>query len=428
MTRVVIVGAGQAGCSAALKLRALGFVGEIVLIGDEPIAPYHRPPLSKAYLLGKTTADALLIRPLSLYRDQRIELRLGCRVDRILPHARRIETSTGSLDYDHLILATGARPLRLAPSIGGALGNVFTLRSIGDVDRIRPAFEAGRRLLVIGGGYVGLEAAAVAAQSGLQVVLVEMADRILKRVACAETASYFRALHAQRGVQILESTAICGIDGNGVATRARLANGEELAVDLVIVGIGVKPELTLAGEARLAVDNGIAVDAFGCTSVEGIWAAGDCASFPHAGKRIRLESVPHAVDHAETVAANICGAGKPYVATPWFWSDQFDVKLQIAGLNTSYDRVVARRDGRPGVASHWYFQGETLLAVDAMNDARSYMIAKRLIAAGISPDPDSVGSPATDLGVLLKPRAAEKAAVPNAATADRKRASSNSEV
>lgn len=412
MSRVVIVGAGQAGSSAALKLRALGFSGEIVLIGDEPIAPYQRPPLSKAYLLGKTTAEALLIRPLSLYRDQRIELRLACRVDGILPRAQRIETSTGSLDYDHLVLATGARPLRLNASIGGALGNVFTLRSIADVDRIRPVFRAGRRLLVVGGGYVGLETAAVAVQSGLQVVLVEMADRILKRVACAETAAYFGVLHAKHGVRILESTALRRLEGHGAVTRAHLSDGEELAIDLVVVGIGVRPDMALASEAGLEVGDGIAVDAFGRTSAMGIWAAGDCASFPLADGRIRMESVPHAIDHAETVAANICGRQTPYVATPWFWSDQFDVKLQIAGLNASYDRVVVRRDGRPGVASHWYFRGETLLAVDAMNDARSYMIAKRLIAAGISPDPGAVGCPATDLGLLLNSIAA---------SADRKR-------
>lgn len=419
MSRVVIVGAGQAGSSAALKLRALGFSGEIILIGDEPIAPYQRPPLSKAYLLGKTTADALLLRPLALYRDQRIELRLGCRVDRILPHARRIETNAGHLDYDHLVLATGAAPLRLAPAIGGALGNVFTLRSIADVDRIRPAFRAGGRLLVVGGGYVGLEAAAVAAQSGLRVVLVEMADRILKRVACAETAAYFRALHARHGVRILEQTAIRRLEGDGTVARAHSSDGEELATDLVIVGIGVKPNVAAASEAGIAIGDGIEVDEFGRTSVEGIWAVGDCASFPYAGARIRLESVPHAIDHAETVAANMCGGQKPYVATPWFWSDQFDVKLQIAGLNRDYDRVVVRPDGRPGVASHWYFRRNTLLAVDAMNDARSYMIAKRLIAAGISPDPELVGNAATDLGLLLKS---------NAESADHKRACLGREV
>ena len=204
MTRVVIVGAGQAASSAALKLRGLGFPGEIVLIGEEPIAPYQRPPLSKSYLLGKVSPDALLVRPISLYEERNIELRLGCRVDCIERDMQHIETSTGRLGYDHLVLATGAKPLRLDPSLGGAFGNVFTLRSVGDIDRIAPLFQAGRRLLVVGGGYVGLEAAAVAAQSGLEVVLVEMADRILKRVACAETAAYFSALHARHGVRILE--------------------------------------------------------------------------------------------------------------------------------------------------------------------------------------------------------------------------------
>ncbi|MDB5631137.1 MAG: hcaD2 [Tardiphaga sp.] len=402
MMRVVIVGAGQAGSAAALKLRGLGFPGEIVLIGDEAIAPYQRPPLSKSYLLGKVAADALLIRPVSLYQDNNIELRLGCRVNHILPEARRIETSMGSLGYDHLVLATGAKPVPLDPAMGGALSNVFTLRTIDDIDRIASLFQAGRRVLVIGGGYIGLEAAAVAAQSGLEVVLVEMADRILKRVACAETAAYFRALHRRHGVRILESTAVRQLEGHGAATLARLSDGEELAVDLVIVGIGVKPDVTLANAAGLDVGDGIKVDALGRTSREGIWAAGDCALFPYRDKPIRLESVPHAIDQAETVAANICGPRRPYIASPWFWSDQFDVKLQIAGLNANYDRVVVRDAGRPGVVSHWYFSGDTLLAVDAMNDARSYMIAKRLIASGVSPAPESVGSPATDLGHLLK--------------------------
>lgn len=330
---------------------------------------------------------------------------MGCHVDRILPHARRIDTNTGSLGYDHLVLAKGAKPLRPDPSVGGSLGNVFTLRTIEDIDRIASLFRGGRRLLVIGGGYVGLEAAAVAAQSGLKVVLVEMADRILKRVACAESAAYFRALHARHGVRILESTALQRLEGNGAVTRACLSDREELATDLVIVGIGVKPDAALASEAGLDVDDGIKVDELGRTSMDGIWAAGDCASFPYRGRRIRLESVPHAIDQAESVAANICGAQRPYTATPWFWSDQFDVKLQIAGLNANYDRVVVRRDGRPGAASHWYFGGNTLLAVDAMNDARSYMIAKRLLASGISPDPGSVGNPATDLGHFLKSHA-----------------------
>ena len=402
MTCVVIVGAGQAASSAALKLRGLGFPGEIVLIGDEPIAPYQRPPLSKSYLLGKVSPDAILVRPISLYEERNIELRLGCRVDCIEPEAQRIETSTGRLGYDHLVLATGAKPLRLDPSLGGAFGNVFTLRSIGDIDRIAPLFQAGRRLLVVGGGYVGLEAAAVAAQSGLEVVLVEMADRILKRVACAETAAYFSALHARHGVRILESTALRRLEGNGAAVRACLSNGETLAIDLVIVGIGVKPEVALARDAGLDLDDGVKVDELGRTSIEGIWAAGDCASFPYRDRRIRLESVPHAIDQAESVAANICGAQRPYMATPWFWSDQFDVKLQIAGLNAGYDRVVARTGGRPGAASHWYFRGNALLAVDAINDPRSFVAARKLLSMGVEIDPDDVANGSVDLVELSK--------------------------
>lgn len=402
MKRVVIVGAGQAGSSVALKLRMLGFAGEIVLIGEEPVAPYQRPPLSKAYLLGKVSREGLLIRPASLYRDQNIELRLSCRVERILPELQRLETSTGGLDYDHLVLTTGARPLPLPPAIGGALANVFTLRTIADIDRIAAYFQPARRLLVIGGGYIGLEAAAVAAQSGLEVVLLEMADRILKRVACSETAAYFRALHTRHGVRILEGTALDALEGDGVANRARLSNGEELPVDLAIVGIGVRPETALARNAGIEIEDGIKVDGFGRTSVESIWAAGDCASFPYRNTRIRLESVPHAIGHAEAVAANILGAAQPYFAAPWFWSDQYDVKLQIAGLNAGHDRVMVRRDGRPGVASHWYFKGNTLLAVDAMNDARSFTAARKLLAMDAAIDPNAVADPSLDPAQFIK--------------------------
>ena len=402
MARVVIVGAGQAGSSAALKLRDLGFPGEIVLIGDEPIAPYQRPPLSKSYLLGKVSPEALLIRPLSLYSDRNIELRLGCRVHRILPGTRRLDTSMGDIAYDHLVLATGARPMRLAPSIGGALGNVFTLRSIEDVDRIAPHFQADRRLLVVGGGYIGLEAAAVAAQSGLDVVLVEMAGRILRRVACQETAAYFRSLHESRGVRIIEATGVLRLEGDGTASSAVLSNGETLPVDLIVVGIGVQPDVDLATGAGVKVNNGIEVDELGRTSIDGVWAAGDCASFPYRGKRIRLESVPHAIDHADLVAANICGAQRSYLAKPWFWSDQFEVKLQIAGLNPDYDRVVVRRDGRPGVASHWYFRGNALLAVDAMNDPRSFVAARKLLATGAEIDAEAVASGQLDPVLLAK--------------------------
>ena len=283
---------------------------------------------------------------------------------------------------------------------GGTLDGVYTVRTLADVDAMGHEFRKGARLLVVGGGYIGLEAAAVAAKLGLEVTLVEMAPRILQRVAAAETADYFRTLHSDHGVTILEGTGLKRLKGESRVIGAELNDGRALEVDFVIVGVGIAPATQLAEAAGLALENGIRTDAQGRSSDPSIWAAGDCASFPYKGGRIRLESVGNAIDQAEAVAANMLGAGKDYVAKPWFWSDQYDVKLQIAGLNTGYDRVISRQDGDG--RSFWYLAGDTLLAVDAMNDPRAYMVGKRLIEAGRSPDPAALADPATELKALLK--------------------------
>jgi 3-phenylpropionate/trans-cinnamate dioxygenase ferredoxin reductase subunit len=251
----------------------------------------------------------------------------------------------------------------------------------------------------VGGGYIGLEAAAVAAARGMQVVLVEMADRILQRVAAPETSAYFRALHARHGVDIREGVGLERLLGEGRVSGARLTDGSEMAADMVIAGIGIAPDTGLAEAAGLDIDNGIAVDAQGRTSDPAIWAAGDCASFPHEGGRLRLESVPNAIDMADCVAGNILGRAQDYVPKPWFWSDQYDVKLQIAGLGAGHDRIVTRDGG--AAVSFWYYRGERLLAVDAMNDPRAYMVAKRLIEAGRSADPAVVADAGADLRALL---------------------------
>jgi len=398
---VVVVGAGQAGSSLVAKLRNSGFDGSITLIGAEPVPPYQRPPLSKAYLLGDMTLDRLFLRPESFYAEHRIDLRLNTRVTGIDRTARTIALNGEVLSYDHLVLATGSDPRRLPASIGGALGGVFVVRDLADVDAMAPHVVQGKRALIVGGGYIGLEAAAVAAKRGLEVTLVEMADRILQRVAAPETSDYFRALHQGHGVTIREGVRLDRLLGEGHVTGARLGDGTELAVDLVIVGVGITPATALAEAAGLEIENGIKVDAQGRTSDPAIWAAGDCASFPWKEGRIRLESVPNAIEQAECVAENIMGAGKDYVAKPWFWSDQYDVKLQIAGLNAGYDRTVVRPGDKPGSQSVWYFRGDELLAVDAMNDPRAYMIGKRLIEAGQSPAPAAVADPDTPLKSLL---------------------------
>ena len=401
MTHVVVIGAGQAGSSLVAKLRNSGFDGRITLIGAEPVPPYQRPPLSKAYLLGDMTLDRLFLRPESFYGEHGIDLRLNSRVTGIDRAAQTVHLGNEVIAYDHLVLTTGSEPRRLPASIGGDLDGVFVVRDLADVDAMAPHVEAGRRALIVGGGYIGLEAAAVAAKRGLQVTLVEMADRILQRVAAPETSDYFRALHQSHGVTIREGVGLDRLLGEGHVTGARLSDGTELDVDLVIVGVGIAPATALAEAAGLEIENGIKVDARGQTSDPAIWAAGDCASFPWKAVRIRLESVPNAIDQAECVAENIMGAGKDYVAKPWFWSDQYDVKLQIAGLNAGYDRTVVRPGDKPGSQSVWYFRGDALLAVDAMNDPRAYMIGKRLVEAGQSPSPAAVANPDMPLKSLL---------------------------
>lgn len=398
--KIVIVGAGQAAASMAARLRAKGHDGEITLIGSEPVAPYQRPPLSKAYLLGQMGLDRLALRSPEWWVDQDITLRLGESATAIDPIRRVVATDKGEVGYDALALTLGASARRLPAAMGGELPGVHVIRNLADVDAMVPQMQGGRRLIVIGGGYIGLEAAAVARKLDLSVTVIEAAPRILGRVAAAETADMIRALHLSHGVEVLEGTGISRITGTDHARGVALNDGRELPADLIVTGIGVLPETALAQTAGLALDNGIATDVMGRTSDPAIWAAGDCASFPWQGGRLRLESVGNAIDMAEAVADNILGADRPYHPKPWFWSDQFDAKLQIAGLGTGHDRIVKRPgDGQHG-GSVWYYRDNYLIAVDALNDARAYMIGKRLIEAGRSPDPDAIAT-TTDLKALL---------------------------
>ena len=393
---VVVIGAGQAGSSCVAKLRAEGYEGAITLIGAELAPPYQRPPLSKKYLLGEMELERLYLRPIDFYADQNIDLLLGRVVTAIDASTKTIKVGEKELDYDDLVITTGSEPRRLPAAIGGELQGVYTVRDLQDVDRMAPEFQSGKSVLIIGGGYIGLEAAAVAASKGLNVTLVEMADRILQRVACAETADFFRDLHNSHGVKILEGVGLEKLNGEERVTSATLSNGEELPIDFAIVGVGIMPATSLAEMAGIELDNGIKTDAHGRSSDPHIWAAGDCASFPYRGTRIRLESVPNAIDQAEVVAQNIMGNGVDYVAKPWFWSDQYDVKLQIAGLSTGYTSIVPRITDSS--RSYWYFKGDELLAVDAMNAPRDYMVGKRMIEAGKSPDKTALA----DLNIELK--------------------------
>jgi 3-phenylpropionate/trans-cinnamate dioxygenase ferredoxin reductase subunit len=398
MDRIAIVGAGQAGAALAAALRASGFSGRLTLIGDEPAPPYQRPPLSKAYLKGELTRERLFLRPARFWAEQEIALCTGAAVLAIDRAARTVQLADGAIGYDALALTTGSRPRRLPAAIGGDLPGVHVIRGLGDIDALAPAIRPGRRLLVVGGGYIGLEAAAVARERGLSVTLVEAAPRILGRVAAAETAAWFADLHRSRGVDLRVGIGIGRLTGTDRLTGAVLTDGTEIAADLAVVGIGIAPETRLAEAAGLACEGGIVVDAHGRTSDPAIWAAGDCAALPFRGGRLRLESVQNAIDGAEAVARNMLGADAPYAPQPWFWSDQYDVKLQIAGLGGGASNVVVRNG--PEGRSHWYFGEGGLCAVDAINAPRAFMTAKRLLAAGVSPDPARVGDPATDLRAL----------------------------
>ncbi|MEM7523951.1 MAG: FAD-dependent oxidoreductase [Pseudomonadota bacterium] len=400
--RIVIIGAGQAGAAMAAKLRALGHDGPLTLLGDETAPPYQRPPLSKKYLLGEMEEARLHLRPPEFYENQKIELRSGAAAIGIDRAAKTVTLGDGGVvPYDALALTTGSRARLLPAAIGGALAGVYPVRTLGDVDAMAAEFRAGARVLIIGGGYIGLEAAAVAAARGLKVTVVEMAERILQRVAAAETSDYFRALHASHGVDLREGVGLERLTGVGRVTGAVLSDGKSLEIDFALVGVGIAPNQELAEAAGLTIDNGIAVDAAGRSSDPAIFSAGDCASFPYEGRRIRLESVQNAIDQAEVAAAAMLDEPASYTPTPWFWSDQYDVKLQIAGLNQGHDRVVIRA-GDGATQSVWYYSAARLLAVDAMNDPRAYMVGKRLIEGGESPAPEAVSDPGVDLKTLLR--------------------------
>ncbi|WP_226626126.1 NAD(P)/FAD-dependent oxidoreductase [Alloyangia pacifica] len=402
MGHVVVIGAGQAAASLVARLRGKGFEGEITVTGAETEPPYQRPPLSKAYLLGEMEKDRLYLRPRAYYDEQDITLMLGEPAVSVDTEAQHVIAGAREIAYDELVFCTGSAPRRLPAAIGGDLDGVCVVRGIADVDAMRARFSEGARVLIVGGGYIGLEAAAVASKLGLQVTLVEMADRILQRVAAPETSDWFRALHKGHGVDLREGVGLGKLVGeNGKVTAAELTDGTTLRVDFVIVGVGILPETSVAEAAGIEIENGIRTDAMGRCSAPHVWAAGDCASFPLGEAQLRLESVGNAIDQAEAVADNIMGAEAPYQPKPWFWSDQYDVKLQIAGLNAGYDKVVVR-DGGAGPVSHWYYREGQLIALDAMNDPRAYMVGKRLIEAGKTADPEVVADAGSDLKALLK--------------------------
>ena len=402
--RIVVVGGGQAGVSVCEGLRSSGHRGSITLVCGEPHLPYQRPPLSKAYLSGRFDRSRLFLKPPSFYEDQGIETRLGSNCRSIDRDAQEVELADGSnLAYDRLALATGCRPRPLPSRNRDEAPPAYLLRGIEDSDDIARQLLEGQRLLVIGGGYIGLEVAATARGKGVEVTVVEAAQRLLARVAGPETAARIHDLHVKHGVRIRTGTAINTLVAEtGAGIRAELDDGSGIDADLAVAGIGAAPDTALAAEAGLAIENGIRVDEFCRTTDSCVFAAGDCTSFPFRGGRIRLESVQNAVDQGKAAAANMLGAGKPYAPTPWFWSDQYDSHLQIAGISTGADATLLRPGDRPGAISIWYFDGAKLLAVDAIDDPRPYMVAKRLIENGRNPDPALLADPNLNLKSLLR--------------------------
>jgi 3-phenylpropionate/trans-cinnamate dioxygenase ferredoxin reductase subunit len=381
----VIVGASHAGTQLALSLRQGGWAGRIILVGDEPASPYQRPPLSKDILSGAKSPEQIPIRPLAVLEKARVELLTGNRVDAIDRGAKTVTLADGSsMGYDKLALTLGANPVTI-PLTGSDKDGVYYLRNLADVEKIRPFVVSGKSAVIVGGGYIGLEASAVLQRAGMQVTVLEALPRVLQRVTAPVVSDFYQRLHAEEGVRILTETLVTSIEGDVSVERVFCADGTEFDASLVIIAVGVRPNTGLAERAGLEVADGIRVDQCARTSDPNIVAAGDCTSHynPIYQRQVRLESVQNATDQSKTAAATLNGNPEPYHALPWFWSDQYDVKLQIAGLSQGYDNVVIRGDAEQGRSfAVYYFLGERLLAVDGINRPGEFMVGKKLLLQG----------------------------------------------
>jgi 3-phenylpropionate/trans-cinnamate dioxygenase ferredoxin reductase subunit len=379
----IVVGASHAGTSLALQVRKEGWEGRITLVSDEAELPYHRPPLSKEFLAGAKELNDIRLRPEKVFKANAIELLLGNKIVDLNCGTNKVLLADGTeLHYDKLALCTGASPIALAAAV--AMHGVHTIRSVADILLIKQGLQTAKTAVIIGAGYIGLEAAAVLAKQGLDVTVLEMQSRVLARVTSTTMSDYMESLHREHGVKILTSTKVLSLEGEGSVEAVMCEDGRRLPADLVIVGIGVRPNIDLAVKANLAIDNGIVVDNHGQTSNADIYAAGDCASHPSSlyDRNLRLESVQNANDQSRVAASNICGIDKVYDAVPWFWSDQYDVKLQMVGLSEGFDRVVIRGDAinkaKTGFAL-FYFKDNRLIAADCIARPKEFMAAKQLV-------------------------------------------------
>jgi 3-phenylpropionate/trans-cinnamate dioxygenase ferredoxin reductase subunit len=381
--RIIIAGAGHAGGSAAAMLRQLGWKTGITLVGDEPLPPYQRPPLSKAWLTGEADADSLVLRPLGFYNDADIELKLGLSVTKIDPAEHRVTFSDGdTMHYAHLILATGSRARRI-PLPGIDLDNVLELRTAADADKLKAVLGQGKRLAVVGGGYIGLEAAASARTLGAEATIIEIAPRVLARVACETLSNFFQDFHRAQGVAIELNAGVQALEGvNGTVTGVRLADGRVIPCDAALIGVGGVPNEELARDAGIECDGGIVVDLNARTSDPDIFAIGDCTKrpLPLYGRTMRLESVPNALEQAKQAASAICGRPQPAPEVPWFWSDQYDLRLQIVGIPFDTAEVVVRGDVAAGKFALFHLTADgTVQAVEAVNASTEFMGGRRII-------------------------------------------------
>jgi 3-phenylpropionate/trans-cinnamate dioxygenase ferredoxin reductase subunit len=387
--QIVIAGAGQAAVQTVDALRRRGYAGQLTVVGDEPWLPYQRPPLSKKYLAGSLERERLLIRPPQFFADHQVAAHLGLRITELEPRERRVRLDDGRvLGYDALVLATGSHPRRL-PIPGTDLTGVHYLRTIADSDRIRAECRHGARLVIIGGGYIGLEVAATARELGMEVTVLEMADRVMNRVTGPEVSAFYTAEHTRHGVQIRCNETVRALRGAAGHVHTVLTEqGGEYPADAVVVGVGVAPTDELASAAGLECENGVVTDAHCRTSDQAIWAAGDCASHLNRqyGKHLRLESVDNAFEQGNTVALNLLGTPTPHDKLPWFWSDQFDLKLVIVGVSHGYDTTVMRGDPRTHSFSVCYLRAGELIAIDSINSPKDQMAARKLIAAHVRPN------------------------------------------
>ncbi|PSJ36996.1 NAD(P)/FAD-dependent oxidoreductase [Allosphingosinicella deserti] len=402
---IVIVGAGHAGAQAAIQLRQLGFPGSIALVGAEPELPYERPPLSKEYLAGEKDFDRLLIRPEAFWAERNVALHLGTRIESVDPAAKTIGSDAGDdFGYTHLIWAAGGSPRRLACA-GGDLSGVHVVRCRAEVDAIRAELDGVRRVAVIGGGYIGLESAAVLRKLGKEVVLIEALDRLLARVAGPEISAFYAAEHRAQGVDIRLGAAVARIDGEGGrATGVVLQSGETIPADMIIVGIGIEAAVGPLLAAGAEGANGVDVDAYCRTGLPDVYAIGDCAAHENGyagGLRIRLESVQNAHDQAAVAAKAILGQAEPYAAIPWFWSNQYDLKLQTVGLSIGYDRTLVR--GAPGERSFslLYLLEGRVIALDCVNTIRDYVQGRKLVLERAVIDPERLADASVPLKEML---------------------------